>query len=96
MDVEPVEPAFHEVGPTAIPTLVFGAEYDPITPPAGSEGTARRLGAEATYVFVPGVGHGATRSNPCPQAVFFAFLDDPTGDLDTSCVEAMGGPAWVV
>ena len=95
-NVAPVDEAFNEVHETTVPTLVFGDEYDPVTPPATSERTARSLGASATFVKFPGLGHGATDAHPCPMSIFRAFIDTPTVKPDTSCVASMPPPKWKV
>jgi pimeloyl-ACP methyl ester carboxylesterase len=79
-----------------IPTLVLGDEYDPVTPPEQSKHAADSL-SRSTFVKFPGLGHGAVFAAPeCPEILFRAFLADPTAPLDTSCVAAMGPPAWAV
>ena len=95
-DVPSVEEGFHEIPESDVPVLVFGNEYDPITPPEGSEHVADALGAKATYVEFPGLGHGATTAAPCPLAIFQAFVADPTAGVDTACVATMPPPAWVI
>lgn len=95
-NVKPVDPDFADVKATKIPTLVFGDEYDPVTPPADSAGAARRLGPKATFVEFPGLGHGATPTGPCPTKIFHAFVDAPSAKLDTSCVSQMGEPKWAI
>lgn len=95
-NVKPVDPAFAQVKATKIPTLVFGDEYDPVTPPADSAGAARRLGPKATFVEFPGLGHGATDTGPCPTKIFHAFVDAPNAALDTNCVSHMGEPKWAI
>ena len=93
--VAPAAAGFNEPVTTDRPTLVLADEYDPITPPADSRATADAL-PDAAFVQFPGLGHGAVFSSPCPEAVFEGFLADPGAAPDTSCVEAMGPPAWVV
>ena len=95
LDLEPVDDSFREVPPTEIPTLVLAGELDPVTPTEHAADTADRLGAAATYVEFPGIGHGASPSSECGVEVFRSFLADPGGDLDTACVDEMTGPAWV-
>jgi pimeloyl-ACP methyl ester carboxylesterase len=92
--VASVDPAFNTLLPTKVPTLVYGDEYDPITPPAGSERTARALGPAATYVWFPGLGHSALRARPCGLQIYQAFLDHPGAPLDTSCAAALGPPKF--
>lgn len=74
-----------------LPTLVMAGEYDPITPPAWGERAVAGL-SNGTFVLFPGVGHAASLSADCPLGVALAFFADPTGPLDTSCVESMTPP----
>lgn len=90
--VPSVPKAYNTIPTTKIPTLVFGDEYDPITPPANSERTAKELGSAATFVLFPGLGHGAIRARPCPLQIYQAFVAAPTAAIDTSCVAAMPAP----
>ncbi|NND03717.1 MAG: alpha/beta fold hydrolase [Acidimicrobiia bacterium] len=71
-----------------LPTLVLAGEYDPITPPAWGASASAYL-SNSTYVEFPGLGHGTSISGGCPLDITFAFIDDPTGTVDTSCVATM-------
>ena len=94
--VRPAARGFTDQVRSDIPTLVYGDEYDPVTPPDDSRHTAEAL-ADATFVLFPGLGHGAVFSGrDCPAAIFKAFLTAPTATVDTSCVAAMGPPKWNV
>ena len=77
-----------------IPTLVLSGEYDPITPPAWGELAAASL-SNSTYVLALGLGHGVSLGSPCTTDLALAFIDDPTGELDTSCIDDLRPPAWV-
>jgi pimeloyl-ACP methyl ester carboxylesterase len=88
------EESFHDNPVAAVPVLVFGNEYDPITPPEHSEHAATELGDLATYVFFPGLGHGATDAHPCPTSIFRAFVNEPTATPDLGCVASMSSPAF--
>lgn len=68
-----------------VPALVFAGAFDPATPPHWGEGTARAL-ANATYLYFPALGHGVMRSNDCGLQIGLAFIADPSGALDTSCM----------
>lgn len=72
-----------------LPTLVLAGKFDPITPPAWARRVADGL-PNSTFVELSDHGHGAVTS--CPIQLRLAFLSDPTGDLDLSCVEEMGPP----
>lgn len=92
--VRSLAPSFNHPVRSGIRTLVFGDQYDPITPPAYSSGTAAAL-RRATFVEFPGLGHGAVFSGrPCPSAIFHAFVDDPGRVPDRSCIASMGPPNW--
>ncbi len=77
-----------------IPTLVFGGQFDPITPPAWAKETASRL-SRSFYFELPGAGHGASLTETCPREMLLAFLDDPTRSPDAGCIAAqMAGFAF--
>ncbi|CAN5358049.1 hypothetical protein BH24ACT7_BH24ACT7_25190 [soil metagenome] len=89
-------PAFeNEAIESDIPTLVMAGQYDPITPPAWGERVADQL-TNATFVEFPAIGHAAAVSGDCPLSVAVAFIDDPTGRPDTSCVDTVAPIAFVV
>ncbi len=83
--------SFNKLIDSAIPTLIFAGEFDPVAPPSNGERVARQL-ANATFVEFKGTGHGVLRSNPCATALGVAFFADPTAPLDTSCVASVGEP----
>ena len=60
-------------------------QYDPIVPPAWGQAAAEALTNASFHVF-PGLAHGVM-GTPCATRLMLAFLDDPTGELDTSCIE---------
>jgi pimeloyl-ACP methyl ester carboxylesterase len=77
---------------TAVPTLVLGGEFDPITPASGGADLAAAL--PATFVEVPNVGHGLL-GEPCANSVVRAFLADPTATVDSTCTATVAPPAFV-
>ena len=78
-----------------IPTLIQAGEYDPITPPSWGVLAAETL-SNSYFFEYPGVGHGASISGECPQAMTMAFLNDPTSEPDSGCISGMGGPEFSV
>jgi len=68
-----------------VPTLVLAGRYDPATPPYWGEGAASTL-TNATYVEFPTLGHGIMRSDECGLRIGLDFINDPTANLDVSCV----------
>lgn len=74
-----------------IPTIVFGGEFDPITPPAWGQRAAENL-SRGTYFEFPGVGHGAVFADACPYSIMKAFLANPSAVPDSSCISQMNVP----
>lgn len=68
-----------------IPTLVAAGKFDPITPPSYAQLAAESL-SNSTYIEVPNAAHGAIQADECSTAIAIAFLEDPTEELDTSCL----------
>jgi uncharacterized protein (DUF885 family)/pimeloyl-ACP methyl ester carboxylesterase len=76
-----------------IPTLVLSGRYDPVTPPAWGRLAGQTLANSFFYEF-PNLAHGAMRSNSCALEIGLQFLDDPTTEPDTSCLNNLGGPEF--
>jgi pimeloyl-ACP methyl ester carboxylesterase len=94
MRVKSVPAAFNKPVRSNLPVLVYGDEYDPVTPPANGRRAARTL-PRSTFVATHGLGHGAVLKNECALGIFGAFLTDPTAPVDITCTKEMLGPAWV-
>lgn len=71
-----------------VPTLLLSGELDPATPPAYAELIAGAL-PNAIRLVLRGVGHGPLDAGPCSYAVAHAFLDDPSKELDSSCLDSL-------
>jgi pimeloyl-ACP methyl ester carboxylesterase len=91
--VKSLPAAFNKPVRSDLPVLVYGDEYDPVTPPANSRRAARTL-RRSTFVPTHGLGHGAVLKNECTLGIFGAFLTDPAAPVDTTCAKEMFGPAW--
>ena len=74
-----------------IPALVLAGSYDPITPPAATEQVAETL-TNSTFIHVDPAGHWITGYYPCIDLIEAAFLDHPTAELDTACVDEIRSP----
>jgi hypothetical protein len=92
--VKSVPAAFNKPVRSNLPVLVYGDEYDPVTPPANSLHAARTL-SRSTFVATHGLGHGVTLKTDCTLGIFGAFLTEPTAPVDITCARDMQGPAWV-
>ncbi len=90
-DVEPGPAIDDQPLQTSIPTLVLAGRFDPITPPEWSRAVADAIEG-SVYVELADHGHGMSTS--CPIGIREAFLDDAAAPLDTSCVDAITGPAF--
>jgi pimeloyl-ACP methyl ester carboxylesterase len=93
--VTPSDSSIHQPVTSAIPTLLLGGQYDPITPPANTSLVAATLSHAYPLVF-PGIGHGVRYTNGCPDRIVNAFYDDPARAPDAACLAKMKEPAFVV
>lgn len=73
-----------------VPIMVMAGRFDPVTPVAGSKRVAEALGVD--FLLFPDAGHGAVTSSDCARGIWAAFLDDPTAEPDTSCMDDLGPP----
>lgn len=88
LDIAPAEPIEAEPVRSDRPALVVGGLLDAVTPPAWAELAAASL-SDATLVWVPWQGHGAS-GHPCVVGIIADFLDDPDRpDLDRSCLDEL-------
>ena len=78
---------------TSVPMLVMAGEFDPVTPPQWGEAVANR-NPRAFFAAFPGLGHGVSLGEGCPNDVFLAFLLRPDQPPDLGCRGAMESPAW--
>ncbi|MGC9350103.1 MAG: alpha/beta fold hydrolase [Anaerolineae bacterium] len=84
-DAGQADPSADEAVVSDIPTLVMTGEFDPITPPAWGRHVVETLSHGYAFEY-PGVGHGASAVEGCPQGMLLAFLDDPTKASDAACI----------
>lgn len=74
---------------SAIPTLIIVNQYDPVTPPLYGHWFMKHL-SKGTLIVLDEGGHGG--GNPaCLNKVRIAFMDNPTGKIDTSCMRLYKG-----
>jgi pimeloyl-ACP methyl ester carboxylesterase len=85
--------SFAEPVTSDIPTIVLSGTYDPVTPTPGGAQVAEALGAP--FVTFDGFGHGVWSESECGTSITLAFLADPTSEVDTSCAEEVGPPAFL-
>lgn len=86
-------PAADDAVTSDIPALVLAGELDPITPPRWGEDIAAGL-SNSFFVTFPFTGHGSVPSRPCAVSITREFLDDPTSEPATGCVEDVEPPAF--
>ncbi len=82
------------VGSSDRPVLSMNGELD--TQTAGVWGAlAVQEYSDAQVVMVPESGHGTIRFSQCAKDITAAFIEDPEGALDTSCVEDLRLPVML-
>ena len=83
-----VAPNFVEPVVSDTPVLFIQGDLDAATPPSQAREVAGHL-SNATFVLFGSEGHVvASKTSTCPGAIAAQFLDNPAGELDTSCAEA--------
>lgn len=91
--VEPTANDFNSPVTSDVPALVVAGQYDPVTPPAGSEQVASRL-TNSTFALWTNLGHGVT-GDACAEELMAAFLEHPGWPLNAECLAAISAPAFV-
>jgi len=74
------------VGSSDLPVLSMNGELDTQTAGVWGELAVQNY-SHAQVVMVPESGHGTIRYSQCARDITAAFIDNPNGALDTSCVE---------
>jgi pimeloyl-ACP methyl ester carboxylesterase len=93
--VRPVAQSEGQPVTSSIPTLVMEGEYDPVTPPSNGDEVAKSL-AHSHVALFPATGHGTyLAGEACPVQVALNFLNTPSQQPDTSCIQTMAEPAFV-
>lgn len=70
---------------SAVPALLLGGAYDPVTPVSFAQHAATTL-ARATLAVLPRASHGVVDGDACGQSLMAAFLADPDERPTLSCV----------
>jgi pimeloyl-ACP methyl ester carboxylesterase len=90
-----VDPDYYEPVTSDVPTLILSGDADPVTPASWGDSVAKHL-SRARHIVAPGTGHGVA-GTPCGAQLVAAFLEQASGDgLDTSCVQSMKRPPFVL
>ncbi len=74
---EAVDPVEKTPVVSDVPVLLLAGKWDPTTPPAYAEASARTLSNSHT-VYAPAVAHGVSGSSQCADDIIAAFYRDPT------------------
>lgn len=69
-----------------MPVLALNGKVDTSTAPVWGARAVETF-SNAANVMVPEAGHGTILFSQCARDIAAAFIEDPEGDLDTSCVE---------
>jgi pimeloyl-ACP methyl ester carboxylesterase len=86
-------PATGQPTSSDVPVLLLNGTLDGITPPAWAETAANGL-TNSTVLLFPGAGHDVIQWNDCAVPVMLNFLNNPTGDYDTACVNQLAVPPF--
>lgn len=73
-----------EFNKSSVPTLITVNQYDPVTPPENGEILQKQLENSRLFILDEG-GHGGG-NEACRDKVMIAFMNDPFGELETSCL----------
>lgn len=82
------------VGSSDRPVLSMNGELDTQTAGIWGEMAVQNY-SNAQVVLLPESGHGTIRYSQCAKDITAAFIEDPEGDLDTSCVEDLRLPVMM-
>ena len=69
-----------------VPVLVLNGLLDVQTSSKWGANAAETLGNSRNYV-IPEAGHGTILYQPCANDISVAFINDPTAELDVSCID---------
>ncbi len=82
------------VGSSDRPVLSMNGELDTQTAGVWGELAVQNY-SDAQVVLVPESGHGTIRYSKCAKDITEAFIEDPEGDLNTSCIENLRLPVML-
>lgn len=68
-----------------VPTLILSGSFDSSTAPQWVKEVTPGLTNSVALRF-PGVGHGVIPTSACAQQIMTAFVDNPSTDVDQSCI----------
>lgn len=88
--VKPISKAAHAPVQSAIPTLIFTGEFDPIAPTAWGQQAARTL-MHSQVLTVPGGGHTIAQE-PCPMSIIRGLYESGSIEGDRSCLNVPRPP----
>ena len=70
---------------SAVPTLIFVNQYDPVTPPENGALFQKKL--ERSHLFVLDLGGHSGGDLGCKMQVMGQFMDKPEAKIDSSCLK---------
>ncbi|TMV10656.1 alpha/beta fold hydrolase [Arenibacterium halophilum] len=82
------------VGSSDLPVLSMNGELDTQTAAVWGALSVQNY-SNAQMVIVPESGHGTIQFSQCARDITAAFIEDPEGNLDTSCVEDLRLPVML-
>ena len=85
---------FAEAVRSAIPTLLFAGDFDPISPPSFARLANESL-HNGTLVIVPGEGHSVVPTSECTRDLVARFLANPGQKPNAECVDNIPEPLFI-
>ncbi len=84
-----IKPADRIFKMSAVPTVIFVNQYDPVTPPENGKFFQKKL--ENSHLFVIDEGGHAGGDFDCKMKIMNEFMASPTKSPDASCLKLFGG-----
>lgn len=84
-EADPIE---NEAVVADTPSLIFAGHFDPITSPEWGQLAAATLSSSWYFEF-PNMGHGVMRADACALDIGLQFLEDPSSEPDSLCIESL-------
>lgn len=78
---------------SAVPSLILTGTFDSSTAPQWVRAVAPGLSNSVALRFA-GVGHAVLPTSTCAQSIMTAFVDDPQGNVDQSCIAQDAVPTF--
>jgi hypothetical protein len=83
---QPASNLLAEMPPSDLPALLLSGFFDPVTPPEYAEITLPSF-SQGQHLIDPVGSHGVAFGDDCTRSLVEDFLEDPTQELDSTCLD---------